>query len=305
MTKPDVVTVIIAAYNAQSTLLYALNSVFTQRQCDIEVIVVDDCSQDNTLALAKQYANGRHNMHVLQTPANKGPSAARNLALDIAKGNWVTVLDADDAFLPNRLITLLTNAKQHNLDMIADSYFISPSQTHTTGATRLTSLFTKHTVTQLGAADFIRNGLGSVKPLIRRSVIERLHGRFNEDCRSGEDLLLYTSLIMQGGQFGFLNKPLYNRTERPDSLSRENKVAFLKGILSVLDTLTQQVSLNDEGLIKAIDYRKGVIRDALDAARWRHWLSSTREKRVPSLASLTGVFRHLIFRKKRYSMSQT
>ncbi|RUW24274.1 glycosyltransferase family 2 protein, partial [Mesorhizobium sp. M1A.F.Ca.IN.020.06.1.1] len=92
--QPDV-SFVIAAYNAEATLDRAIASAMAQRDVAIEVIVVDDRSNDRTRDVARAYPQDI--VTVVALPANRGPGGTRNAGLDLARGRWVAVLDSDDA----------------------------------------------------------------------------------------------------------------------------------------------------------------------------------------------------------------
>jgi len=99
------VSVIIPTFNRANLISRALDSVFTQTNLsagvDLEVLVVDDGSFDNTASLvASQYSNA-----TLLIQENAGVSAARNVGLEEARGDWITLLDSDDEWLPHKLST--------------------------------------------------------------------------------------------------------------------------------------------------------------------------------------------------------
>ena len=89
--QPDV-SFVIAAHNAEATLMRAIDSALSQRGVSVEVIVVDDCSTDGTLSLARSHGDAR--VRVLALEANRGPGGARNAGLDAACGRWVAILDS-------------------------------------------------------------------------------------------------------------------------------------------------------------------------------------------------------------------
>jgi len=93
------VSIIVPCHNGARFLPEALDSAFAQTHPAIEVIVVDDGSTDGTPAVLERYA-GR--VRALRQP-NRGPSAARNAALEIARGDYIAFLDADDRFLPDKV----------------------------------------------------------------------------------------------------------------------------------------------------------------------------------------------------------
>ena len=122
-TKNPKVSVLVAAFNVDSILPRSLNSALSQtlRSGCLEVIVVDDASQDATLKIAKAFATQDSRVRVLRSRANVGPGAARAIGLAAAAGDWIAVLDADDAMATGRLCRLINTAEERNLDFIADN----------------------------------------------------------------------------------------------------------------------------------------------------------------------------------------
>lgn len=90
------VSVLLPAYNAGGGLRVAVDSILSQTWQNLELIIVDDCSTDDTLAIAQSYAEQDKRVIVRQTERNSGPYVARNIGLTIATGDYITVNDADD-----------------------------------------------------------------------------------------------------------------------------------------------------------------------------------------------------------------
>lgn len=101
------VTVIVAAFNASASIETALRTALDQTGIDLECVVVDDASTDETAALVAAMAAADPRIILLRQPANGGVSAARNVALDAAQGEWLTYLDADDRMRPGALRAML------------------------------------------------------------------------------------------------------------------------------------------------------------------------------------------------------
>ena len=105
MAEQPAITVIIPAYNAAHTLARAVESVWSTGYRAASVLIVDDGSGDGTLTLARQICAAQSDRcRVLQHAdrARQGVSASRNLGLECADTEWVSFLDADDEYLPNR-----------------------------------------------------------------------------------------------------------------------------------------------------------------------------------------------------------
>ena len=90
------ISVILPAYNSEDGVSTAIESILSQTWENIELLIVDDCSTDNTYHVAKRYADKDERVKVLQTNQKSGQYAARNIALQVATGEFVTINDADD-----------------------------------------------------------------------------------------------------------------------------------------------------------------------------------------------------------------
>ena len=215
-------------------------------------------------------------------------------------------VDADDWFASGRLSALLNSALEYKLDFVADSYYLCRDLGISLYLARFTTLSEPGTVMQFSTESFVRLGLGSVKPLIKKAFLERTSIQFDPSVWRGEDLLFYVTLLLNKARFGLLNTPLYIRSETPHSLTKSNKVKFLSDLLEVFEELQIRAiaaSNDNNELIKALQYRANVVKDSLAAARWQSWLKNNGNKRRPNLSSLLNAMRHLLLRKKRFPIS--
>lgn len=101
------ISAVIPAYHSASTIGDALDSVAAQQHDALEIIVVDDCSADQTPAAVRAWNTQRNParipLRVERTTKNGGPAVARNLGIKNARGDWIAFLDADDAWLPGKI----------------------------------------------------------------------------------------------------------------------------------------------------------------------------------------------------------
>lgn len=102
MSNSNLVSVIITAYNAKQYLAEAVDSVLNQSYTDLEIILVNDGSKDNTLEIMQQY-EAQDSRVVVISHENMGISASNNRALKMARGHYIAKLDADDVMTPNRI----------------------------------------------------------------------------------------------------------------------------------------------------------------------------------------------------------
>jgi glycosyltransferase involved in cell wall biosynthesis len=105
--KEPLVTVYMPTKNRRVLLERALNSIFTQTYSNIEIIVVDDGSTDDTANYLQQLSDTHCQFYFYRNEESKGACAARNIAIQHAKGHYITGLDDDDLFLPDRIASLV------------------------------------------------------------------------------------------------------------------------------------------------------------------------------------------------------
>jgi len=106
---PGLASVIIPAYNAAAYVAQAIDSVLAQDYPDVEIIVVNDGSKDDTLDVLRSYGE---RIRVIDQ-ANAGPPRARNAALSAVRGEFVAFLDADDIWLPSKLSAQIAHLRAH------------------------------------------------------------------------------------------------------------------------------------------------------------------------------------------------
>ncbi|MDG4853015.1 MULTISPECIES: glycosyltransferase family 2 protein [unclassified Mesorhizobium] len=201
--QPDV-SFVIAAYNAEATLDRAIASAMAQRDVAIEVIVVDDRSNDRTRDVARAYPQDI--VTVVALPANRGPGAARNAGLDLARGRWVAVLDSDDAVLPGRLAAMIARAEKAGAEIAVDNVQVVRED-----GTPEDMMFPTGYLEGLGEislTDYIagnivfesRFNLGYLKPIFQRRFLDENQLRYDEKLRIGEDYILLASALAKGGR---------------------------------------------------------------------------------------------------------
>lgn len=114
----DKISVIIPVYNAEKFISQCISSLVNQTHKNIEIIAVNDCSKDNSLALLQKYAQKDKRIIIINLDENKGPSYARSLGLAKSTGKYIGYVDADDWLPLNALTILLNKIEMENADMV-------------------------------------------------------------------------------------------------------------------------------------------------------------------------------------------
>lgn len=206
------ISVIIPAYNAQAYLRDCLESVLAQTYTDWEAIIVDDGSTDSTASIALEYAGKDKRFRVVSTP-NQGVSSARNLALDMSKGEWITFLDSDDLLPENALERYVANIGQ-GIDIIS-------GETGCCGQTQSHKIYKNRYNKAIYPNEALKSGLyqtgisASVwAKLYNRKVVKTL--RFPENMRY-EDLVFFCRVFMQAKRVAEIEDVVYIYRNNPSS----------------------------------------------------------------------------------------
>jgi len=123
--RPYKVTVVIPVYNVEAYLERCLASAFHQTLEGVEYILVDDCSTDNSTAVAERYIDPylrEGNVQLIRNERNTGIGLARNRGIDLARGKYIFFLDSDDVIPPYALERLYAAAEQHQADVTVGSF---------------------------------------------------------------------------------------------------------------------------------------------------------------------------------------
>ena len=225
------VSVIIPAYNTEKYIEKAIASVLAQTLENLEIIVVDDCSTDNTVKVVQSIQDSR--IRLLLNSENLGAGGARNRALEAAKGKWVAVLDSDDWYAPERLERLVTVAEEKNADLIVDDlHLIEDGASSPWGTMISESGRTINSITEISAADFVYSSiegtkdlkLGFSKPLFRREFLHQHQIKYNPTIKVTQDFWIDMECFLHGASFFLVPEPYYFYVARPGSLVSSNKI---------------------------------------------------------------------------------
>ena len=120
--ETPLVSVIMPAYNAAPFIEEAINSVISQTVKDWELLVIDDCSTDNTREIVEKIITYDSRVKLLANEKNMGAAGSRNRGLDLFRGQYVALLDSDDYWRPQMLEKMLARAAETGADIIYCSY---------------------------------------------------------------------------------------------------------------------------------------------------------------------------------------
>jgi succinoglycan biosynthesis protein ExoO len=215
------VAVVIAAYNVAGYVERAIASAQAQTLAPAEILVADDNSIDGTAEIVRGLAERDPRIRLLRSDKNDGPGAARNRAIEAARSDWIAILDADDAWKPQRLERLTEAARTSDSVLVADNYIRLDD---TTGLELGTAFADDRPVSALTVARFIQSEhplgrfrFGLLKPVVRRDFLQEHAIRYPTDIRLAEDFHFFLRVLLEGGKGLLLSDPFYIYT-LPQSL---------------------------------------------------------------------------------------
>ena len=219
MEHQPLISVIIPVWNGAPYLEKCLTSILTQSVTDLEVIVVDDGSTDDTWAILTRMAESDPRIHPIHQE-NAGASVARNTGLELCRGVYVRFVDADDAVPADSFARLLDSARTHQSDLVLAAY------TEVLAGTRSLRSLNKQDEA-IGQEEFLRRlerlansfyyGVLWNK-LFRGDIIREQKPRFTPGLHWGEDFVFVMDYLAHCRRYSYVTAPVYDYIRNPRGL---------------------------------------------------------------------------------------
>ena len=223
MENPKI-SIIVPVYNVEQYLPRCIDSILAQTFTDFEVLLVDDGSKDRSGAICDEYAAKDKRVKTFHKE-NGGVSSARNLGLDVAKGEWVSFIDADD-YISNDFYADILN--YNSSDVIQKSFTIVTSAERTNVVNVvLQKLASKNEIDTF----FVRKRNNALwDKIIKREVIGNV--RFDNKISIGEDFIFFLALVHKVRLYCFSSVGRYYYVKNDNSaMAKVNAPAVRLGIL--------------------------------------------------------------------------
>jgi len=217
------VSVYMPTKNRAAMLGQAVDSVLNQTHRELELLIVDDGSTDDTPAVLQGLAAQDARVRTFRNEVSRGAPVSRNVAIDAARGEWITGIDDDDAFLPERLRALL--AAWQLLESAGAAFSgLYTQDVYDDGRTQASS-GKRGSVEWQDLLEF--NTVGN--QLFTRTSHMRAVGGFDPDMPAWQDLDLFIRILKRFGTARLLDAPLYTLSvaDRPDRISKSKKARIV------------------------------------------------------------------------------
>ncbi|MBR5553536.1 MAG: glycosyltransferase family 2 protein [Clostridia bacterium] len=215
--EQETISVIIPIYKTEDYLRRCLDSVVNQTYKKLEIILVDDGSPDKSGEICDEYAQKDNRIKVIHKE-NGGVSSARNAALDIACGEYVTFVDSDDYIHPEACAILFNAAKETSSDVVVCGFINVFADKHVKNDYAEIKTLENNAILQEYVMDKIRPE--ACAKLIRKSVIGEI--RFDTNFTCGEDLLFNYYIFKRSSKACVLDKCLYYYSRERETAATGN-----------------------------------------------------------------------------------
>lgn len=221
------VSIIIPVYNVEKYLNDSINSAINQSYTNIEILIIDDGSKDNSRKICNAFSQKDKRIKVFHTE-NCGAGAARNIGLDIAKGDFIMFLDADDFLELDAVEKMLNAIIAKNADFITADYI----NTYEDGTKWQVSTFADSKELKLSINDpyetFFFMNSSTCNKIFKRNFLEKNNIKYVEGVKA-EDAIFSTSCLIHSTRAYFMPILMYNyRQRKGDSASTNCSLQFFK-----------------------------------------------------------------------------
>jgi len=213
------VSIIVPIYKAEKFLQKCINSIINQSERNIEILLIDDGSPDNSGAIIDEYAKNDCRIKVIHKK-NGGVASARNAGLKIATGGYITFVDSDDWIDSDFIDTLLNTKKDADIIRCKFYYEYGSGQCKIEGNNFDDGLFITQSDFKHHIFNKMLNGIemNSIwRTLFKREILQNL--LFNESLETAEDLIFSMEAYTNANTFLYIALPLYHYFQSPQGLT--------------------------------------------------------------------------------------
>ena len=270
-------SIIVPVYNVSSYLKNCIESLISQTYEDIEIILIDDGSKDNSGEICEEYAK-QDGRIIFKHQNNSGVSVARNEGLNLANGEWITFVDGDDYVEKEFCKKILTAVETTLAEVIFFSYFTlknnkkifsQPFVLPEGDISKYKDYIQKKIITQYYDNKIINTSASagtSWGKIIRKTVLDRYAIQYSQGLMRAQDTVFWLNVIEKTTKIFFLNLPLYYYRINDSSITSGNK--FIPDSKEQFGKLLKEYQLFIKNNNKDKEYEKAFNIRTLTVLKW-------------------------------------
>lgn len=253
----DLVSVIIPTYNRGELISAALDSVINQTYKELEIIIVDDNSSDNTFNVVEKYCNLDTRINYIKNNKNLGGGGARNIGIKASSGDYIAFLDSDDIWYPEKISRQMSEFQKNPLvQAVFSNYIMSQYETNEVVANNNSAISCSP------SKIFTGNYLGTTSSMIAKKETLIKIGMFDSQLRSCQDWDIYIRLII-AGEIAYVPDLLLTQYYHGKRLS-SNGENVIQGISHLIMKMPKYLSeakvslVKKKAILSRLYYRQGI-----------------------------------------------
>lgn len=250
------VSIIIPCYNVEDCLERCLDSIINQVYKNLEIIIIDDASSDNTKNIIKKYAEKDNRIIPFYQSVNKGVSAARNIGLKAATGDYIMFVDSDDSITKEAIRRMVDIKEKYNADFI-DNYHILYYTKPNGKLVKFTEKKVPKNILVMGSLKENQKILNMATymtgKLVKKSLFDGL--KFDENLKCYEDMVLEHQIKTRVENYIFMNRVIYIYYQRPNSLVNtlgRNHLCFIdasRQVKEIYENYDENIKIEIEAML--------------------------------------------------------
>lgn len=243
------ISIIVPVYNTGKYLEKCLKSIINQNFVDIEIIIINDCSIDNSLEIIKKYAEKDKRIILINKEKNEGLSAARNSGIEIAKGKFILHIDSDDWIEQGYFKDMYEFAIKNKADIVISDYYEDYNNKNVRYIQGQKEIYDIE-INKLKAIEniFLFKGSTSVwNKLIKTELYQKNKIKHPQGISLGEDLAVIPKLIYYSQKIVKLDKAYYHYIQNPLSITKKynkNKIYEIYEVLKINEKFFQNKEID-------------------------------------------------------------
>lgn len=252
------VSIIVPIYNAEKTIVRCLDSLVKQTYQDVEIILINDGSKDNSCMICEQYTE-KYSWIKLINQENKGPATARNEGIDRAQGKYVYFVDADDYVESELVESMVKVAEENNAEMVICNYFQEEAGKKRKHEYKYESGLYEEEEAKKIAIELISDVSEKRIPpyswvrMVRKDILETPKLRYSDGMVRSEDYYFYVQVHFRVKRLYLLaDKPLYHYMEIDNSVTHKYVKDYWKSVKEIYVGLNKELP-PDKDIKKRLD----------------------------------------------------
>jgi len=257
MTKENapILSIVIPVYNAEKYLNYCIDSILKQNNSDVEIILIDDGSTDNSGTICDEYSSKNPNIKTIHQK-NLGVATARNVGMKSSSGKYIQFLDNDDWINKGEISKLIETIANTNADIIIHKYYLSGKKISIGNEFVNANEINGKNKEQV--LNYLRKGRINITApweySFKKEIVEKNKIEFESTQNAVDDSVFTPILFINSSSFYFDKRPFISWRMRPDSQgSSQKRKDFMVKMISTINSLKQTLETATE------EYKKNYL----------------------------------------------